>query len=106
MCSSGTKTTSFRPFITAQIKALLYKQFFYLPKHSGNKIIKNDSIIRLDRTFWCRSLDKKNYIKLENDVLDLIKQHFALFYDHKESITKDFLELRNDFKDLYDEAIL
>jgi hypothetical protein len=103
-CSNGTKTTSFGPYITAQIQALLYEQFFHIPKHPNDRIIKNDSIIRLDRSFCCRGLKTSDYIKLDNQVLHLIKQHLALFYNHKESISDDFVTLREMLKELYEDA--
>lgn len=103
-CSSSTKTTSFGPYITAQIQALLFEQFFYIPKHDKGIIINNHSVIRLDRSFWARGLKTDNYIKLDNNVLHLIKQQIALFYNHEKSVTSDFTDLRKMFKELYDEA--
>jgi hypothetical protein len=44
---SGEHEGGFPPIMTARIRALMYRQFFYCPK--GNSPLTEDSILRLDR---------------------------------------------------------
>src|SRR5207244_7024593 len=46
--------TGFPPVMVARIKALMYPQFFFCPKHGAT--IPNNSIARLDRIFFIRPL--------------------------------------------------
>lgn len=99
-CSSGEKTTSFGPFLTAKIQALFLPHFFYLmPTH---KIIKNHSIVRLDKMFWTNNLNiSSNNINLNDEVLKILYYQFKLAYDLENHPNEDIKALEEILQEQY-----
>lgn len=104
-CSHGDKVTSFGPFITSQVKAMLHDNLFYIPQHES-KIILNPSIIRFDRIFWANNLNlNSSSIQLSKDTLNIIYFQLNVLFNLQSEKDSEIEEMINIVREVYISSI-
>lgn len=103
-CSSGEKTTSFGPFLTAEIKSMLHDSFLYLPP--TKTIISNPSVIRLDKMFWSNNINfNSKDIQLSVPILNIIFFQIKSLYNLSSEKDNDIKEVIDMLREIHFEEL-
>lgn len=104
-CSSGEKTTSFGPFLTAEVKSMLHDSFIYLPSHT-KRIITNPSVIRLDKMFWSNNINLNSKdIQLSVPILNVIFFQIKSLYNLSTEKYDDIKEMIEMLRQIHFEEL-
>jgi hypothetical protein len=90
--STGDKSTSFGPVMTARIKCMMYPEFVFAPQ--SGLIIDTHSVIRLDRIFWSHvfAASEPQPLFVTNEILGICWNQLKILTE--EPASGEYMELR------------